>query len=627
MMPRDHAKATVKRCYAYLRMHATRELLTQALQKQFGLTGFRAGQREALEHLLARQHVLVVMPTGSGKSLIYQLYALTHPGTTVVISPLIALMKDQVDRLQAQGIAAAFINSTISPEEQQRRLQAMQQGAYKLVYVAPERLRNASFLAALRQTPLALLAVDEAHCISQWGHDFRPDYLYLSEVRQLLGNPLTIALTATATPEVQQDILEHLQIPHAARVVTGFQRPNLIFHARLTPDAGAKLRELRRLLNVVRGQAGIVYVGTRNEAVELGRTLRERLNVPAYVYHGGMESPERAHAQESWLCDPAGVMVATNAFGMGVDRPDVRFVVHYTIPGSLEAYYQEAGRAGRDGRLAQCVLLYAPQDRHLQEWFIENDTPSLKTLCALHTMLHERATNHIATISPERAMSTLRLSESQLRVGLSHLEQVGALLRLHDDPRNLRCEVRALDEDMLNAIQERLARWRNYKRAQLEKMIAYAETTDRCRQQMLLEHFGDHTPVRARPCCDFHIRIARGIPHPSFRVARDPDAAKDKTPSLEITAQLFAQGLSLEEVAAQRGLARSTIYVHAAQLIAQGRLALDRVVSAPLSSLIQEAAAKASTLEHVAAVKALLPSSVEYGAIRCVLAHLRRGGN
>ncbi|MFN3704624.1 MAG: RecQ family ATP-dependent DNA helicase [Thermoflexales bacterium] len=608
-------------------MHATRELLTQALQKQFGLTGFRAGQREALEHLLARQHVLVVMPTGSGKSLIYQLYALTHPGTTVVISPLIALMKDQVDRLQAQGIAAAFINSTISPEEQQRRLQAMQQGAYKLVYVAPERLRNASFLAALRQTPLALLAVDEAHCISQWGHDFRPDYLYLSEVRQLLGNPLTIALTATATPEVQQDILEHLQIPHAARVVTGFQRPNLIFHARLTPDAGAKLRELRRLLNVVRGQAGIVYVGTRNEAVELGRTLRERLNVPAYVYHGGMESPERAHAQESWLCDPAGVMVATNAFGMGVDRPDVRFVVHYTIPGSLEAYYQEAGRAGRDGRLAQCVLLYAPQDRHLQEWFIENDTPSLKTLCALHTMLHERATNHIATISPERAMSTLRLSESQLRVGLSHLEQVGALLRLHDDPRNLRCEVRALDEDMLNAIQERLARWRNYKRAQLEKMIAYAETTDRCRQQMLLEHFGDHTPVRARPCCDFHIRIARGIPHPSFRVARDPDAAKDKTPSLEITAQLFAQGLSLEEVAAQRGLARSTIYVHAAQLIAQGRLALDRVVSAPLSSLIQEAAAKASTLEHVAAVKALLPSSVEYGAIRCVLAHLRRGGN
>ncbi len=608
-------------------MHATRELLTQALQKQFGLTDFRAGQREALEHLLARQHVLVVMPTGSGKSLIYQLYALTHPGTTVVISPLIALMKDQVDRLQAQGIAAAFINSTISPEEQQRRLQAMQQGAYKLVYIAPERLRNPSFLAALRQTPLALLAVDEAHCISQWGHDFRPDYLYLSEVRQLLGNPLTIALTATATPEVQQDILEHLQIPHAARVVTGFQRPNLIFHVRLTPDAGAKLRELRRLLNVVRGKAGIAYVGTRNEAVELGRILRERLNVPAYIYHGGMEPSERADAQESWLCDPAGVMVATNAFGMGVDRPDVRFVVHYTIPGSLEAYYQEAGRAGRDGRLAQCVLLYAPQDRYLQEWFIENDAPSLKTLRALHTMLHERATNHIATISPERAMSTLRLSESQLRVGLSHLEQVGALLRLHDDPRNLRCEVRALDEDMLNAIQERLARWRNYKRAQLEKMIAYAETTDRCRQQMLLEHFGDHTPVRARPCCDFHIRLARGIPHPSFRMARDPDAAKDKTPSLEITAQLFAQGLSLEEVAAQRGLARSIIYVHAAQLIAQGRLALDRVVSAPLSSLIQEAAAKASTLEHVAAVKALLPSSVEYGAIRCVLAHLRRGGN
>ncbi len=605
-------------------MPATGDLLTDALRTHFGIAVFRPGQREALEHLLQRRHVLVVMPTGSGKSLIYQLYAVTQPGTAVVISPLIALMKDQVDRLHAHGIAATYINSAISGEEQQRRIEGMRAGAYKLVYIAPERLQHAGFLAALRQTPLSLLAVDEAHCISEWGHDFRPDYLRLSEARHALGDPLTIALTATATQDVQQDILRHLRLANAVRIVTGFQRPNLIFHVRLTLDPGAKLRELRRLLHVLPGKPGIVYVGTRNDAVELGATLRERWGVSAYVYHGGMESHERAQTQERWLKDPAGVMVATNAFGLGVDRPDVRFVVHYTLPSSLEAYYQEAGRAGRDGKLAQCVLLYAPQDRRLQEWFIENDTPSPNTLRALHGWLSQRAINSVADLATAEVMRVLRLSETQLRVGLAHLEHVGALERLPSDPRASRYAVRPLSEDMLHTIQQALAEWRTYKRAQLEKMIAYAETTTRCRQEMLMAHFGDHTPARARPCCDYHIRVARGIAHPSFRVIPPPSRTKDKLPTLEVTAQLFAQGLSLEQVAAQRGLARSTIYVHAAQLIAEGRLSLDCVVSAQTVAQIEAAVARAEKSDQLAAIKALLPPSVEYGAIRCVLAHLRR---
>lgn len=595
------------------------------LQQWFGLKAFRPGQREAIEHALAGRDVLVVMPTGSGKSLIYQYCALALPGTTLVISPLIALMKDQVDRLQARGIPATYINSALTAEEQARRVQSLRAGAYRLVYVAPERLRSPLFAEAVRRAHVSLLAVDEAHCISQWGHDFRPDYLRLGEFRRQLGMPTTLALTATATPEVQEDIARQLGLVRPARVITGFQRPNLVFHVRLTPDPDSKLAALRKVITAV-GGAGIVYVGTRREAEELTATLQAKFRLPVYCYHGGMERSQRAQVQDAYLHDPQAIMVATNAFGMGVDRPDVRFVVHYTLPGSLEAYYQEAGRAGRDGKLAQCVLLYDPRDRGLQEWFIENDMPTAHELQALHAALAQRAaqTEGQVTLSAEELSALSRLPETKLRVGLAHLERVGAVEMHSAAARDLAFVVKPLTEAMLSDVMSSIHLWRAHKRAQLDKMVAYAETTTRCRQQMLVEHFGDRSPITARPCCDFHIRQARGEAHPDHSHARAQPKAASHVHTLDDTAALLAQGLSISEVAARRGLVVSTIYTHAAKLIAEGRLSLRAVVSEQVELAVRRAIAEVGSAERLAPIKALLPEEVEYGAIRCVVAQVQR---
>lgn len=602
-------------------------MTSQHLLKQwFGLDDFRPGQHLAIEHLLAGRNVLVVMPTGSGKSLIYQYCALARPGTALVISPLIALMKDQVDRLHTLGIPATFINSALDPQEQQRRLEKLQRGEWRLVYIAPERLRNAAFVAALRTVNVSLLAVDEAHCISQWGHDFRPDYLRIGAMRNALNDPVTVALTATATPEVQDDIITQLALAPVERVITGFARPNLVFHVRFTPDLRAKQLAIRKVLGAVQG-AGIIYVGMRREAEELASTLETEYGVPAFVYHGGMERSQRTLVQDAFLGQPNAIMIATNAFGMGVDRPDVRFVVHYHIPGTLEAYYQEAGRAGRDGRLAQCMLLYAPQDRNLQEWFIENDAPSQNELIALYKAIASRARDGVAKLALDDLLRATRLAEVKLRVGLSQLERVDAAMRVAEDARWIHFRVGELTDAALRRIQADVQRWRAYKRAQLEKMIAYAETTTRCRQKMLIEHFGDTSEVSARPCCDFHIREARGEPHPQFKAPAPAPAAPDaenKRQSVDETAQLFEAGLSVREIAVRRGLVTSTIYVHAAQLITSGRLDLHRVVTETVEAEIRRAVAQVGTTERLAPIKALLPDTIEYGMIRCVLAQMAR---
>ncbi|MCS7054899.1 MAG: RecQ family ATP-dependent DNA helicase [Thermoflexales bacterium] len=600
--------------------------LRRLLRERFGINDFRDGQRTAIEHLLAGRNTLVVMPTGSGKSLIYQFCALALPGTALVISPLIALMKDQVDRLSALGIPATFINSSIGAEEQQRRIEKMESGQWRLVYIAPERLRSATFINALRRVRVSLLAVDEAHCISQWGHDFRPDYLRIGAMRKALNDPVTVALTATATPEVQDDIIGQLGLPAVERVITGFARPNLVFHVRFTPDLQSKYRAIRKVLGAVRG-AGIIYVATRRDAEELAQTLEAEYRLPVCVYHGGMERGQRALAQDAFLAQENAVMVATNAFGMGVDRPDVRFVVHYHIPGTLEAYYQEAGRAGRDGKPAQCMLLYAPQDRNLQEWFIENDAPSRSDLLRLHGVIASRAADGLVQLSPDELYRVTRLSEVKLRVGLSHLERVGALEMTSGEAQALCFAVRELSEDALSQIEADIRRWRAHKRAQLDKVIAYAETTTRCRQQMLIAHFGDTSEVRAWPCCDFHVREARGEAHPQFNVSAFPrpqaDKAQDKQHSVDVTAQLLNAGMSIREVAAQRGLSLSTIYVHAAQLITAGRLELHRVVSAATEAEIRRAIAQVGSTERLAPIKALLPDTIDYGEIRCVVAQVK----
>lgn len=348
--------------------------LDAGLRELFGFDAFRSGQRAAVEAIAQGRDVLVVMPTGSGKSLCYQLTACLKPGVTLVISPLIALMKDQVDSLTRRGLPACEINSSMSFEEQQRCIDGVRRGEYKLVYVAPERFRSPTFLEALRQVDVSMLAVDEAHCVSQWGHDFRPDYLRIAQVRSELGNPQTVALTATATRAVQRDIVAQLAMPRADIQVSGFERPNLffeVFHARRDAD---KMARLGALIEHYSGESLVVYCATRKQVSQVLRNL-QKMGVRAAGYHGGMGDQERSDVQDAWMAGRVPLLVATNAFGMGVDKANVRAVVHYNIPGSVEAYYQEAGRAGRDGEPAHCLLLYNFADKGIHDFFCDNSYP------------------------------------------------------------------------------------------------------------------------------------------------------------------------------------------------------------------------------------------------------------
>jgi ATP-dependent DNA helicase RecQ len=356
----------------------------QALKQYFGFDQFREGQEAAVQHVLKGQHTLLVMPTGSGKSLTYQLPALLLPGLTLVISPLIALMKDQVESLTEAGLPATYINSSLPPQEANQRTRAVLEGHVKLLYIAPERLRSREFTRALAKTKVGLLAVDEAHCISQWGHDFRPDYLQIGPIWQAMGQPTLLATTATATPTVQQDIVKLLGLPNSQTIVTGFNRPNLTFRVKFTPDARTKLQTLPALLSKSEGST-IIYTATRRNADEVADFIRSAVDIPAQSYHAGLDRYLRDQVQTDFMADRLKVVVATNAFGMGVDKPDVRAVIHYNLPATVEAYYQEAGRAGRDGLPAECLLLFAPDDQGLQEWLINSDTPAYEDLYQLFT--------------------------------------------------------------------------------------------------------------------------------------------------------------------------------------------------------------------------------------------------
>ncbi len=470
----------------------------EALKTYFGFTGLREGQDKVVAAIMEGRNVLVVMPTGGGKSLCYQLPALCREGVCLVISPLISLMKDQVDALTAKGIPATMINSALSFTEQKERLSGIKSGAYKLVYVAPERFGHEGFMRALTEVDVSLVAVDEAHCLSQWGHDFRPDYLKLGRALQAMGYPQVVALTATATPRVREDILEHLNPEDPVTIVRGFGRENL--HLRISACDTHK-EKYKRLYDLVkRHRTGIIYCSTRKKVEQVYEALCE-LGVNAAAYHAGMTDAQREEAQNAFMGRKADVAIATNAFGMGIDRADVRFVAHFEIPGSVEAYYQEAGRAGRDGADAYCELLFNHADLRTQEFFIEGVNPGIPLIVQLYELLrkHCDATTHELSWTVEEMAKKLNCKNAmQIGAALTCLMRSGAISR-HDVPGQRVKMTRVTDPSVtglkipLDAMALREKELRDREKLKAMTQFAYS---DGCRQQWILNYFGekDSTP-------------------------------------------------------------------------------------------------------------------------------------
>jgi ATP-dependent DNA helicase RecQ len=403
------------------------------LRERFGYPDFRPGQTRAVESVLRGQDTLVVLPTGGGKSLCYQIPALMLPTLTVVISPLISLMKDQVDALAARGLPATFINSTLPSSQVADRMARVLRGEFKLLYLAPERFDFGSTAERLRERGVSLLAVDEAHCISEWGHDFRPSYLRIAQVRERLGWPPVVALTATATPHVRSDILRQLKLDKPKTIITGFDRTNLRYHVASTKTEREKDAAVAQILRDNEGLA-VVYASTRKTVERIANVLTSA-RIPAVAYHAGLDDAHRQEVQDDFMNERARVIVATNAFGMGIDKPNVRLVIHYAMPGTLEAYYQEAGRAGRDGQNADCYLLHSFPDRFTHEFFIKGAYPERPLVEEVYEILRRGARHangsgltaeHIAAIVKSKA-SAREVESAQRILADAGAFQVGSM--------------------------------------------------------------------------------------------------------------------------------------------------------------------------------------------------------
>lgn len=412
------------------------ENLLKTLEAKFQLQGFRTGQLEVIQAILAGSNVMCVMPTGYGKSLCYQLAALLLDGITVVVSPLVALMKDQVDSLHRRGfLEATFINSSLTIAEQQERLQFLKSGKFKLIYISPERFRSHAFLRALNAVSIRLFVVDEAHCISQWGHDFRPDYLSLQESIAELGRPPVAAFTATATREVRDDIKQQLEIRSAREFIHSVVRENLEFFVFPVSNDEEKLMWIQHLVQSIKGK-GIIYCGRRRECEQVNEFLRS-IGCNSEYFHAGRTTQEKKYIQERFMNDrhqkSLDVIASTNAFGLGVDKANIRFIIHSSIPGTVEEYFQEAGRSGRDGRRSFCILLYTYDDRSLQEWFIENSLVSREELIEIYeTIENASEVENYRVISYDDIFWFVDLDETKIRVGISHLERLGMIRRRPD---------------------------------------------------------------------------------------------------------------------------------------------------------------------------------------------------
>ncbi len=479
--------------------------LTRDLKRYFGFECFREAQEEIVREMLEGRDLLVVLPTGGGKSLCYQLPALLSPGLTLVVSPLIALMKDQVDVLRSRSAPVAVFHSLQSSEERRDTLDLLESGECRLLYVAPERFRASGFLDLLGKHRIVRFAIDEAHCLSQWGHDFRPDYLRLGEAIRALGDPPIAAFTATATPIVREDISEHLGLRDPVVRVSGFARDNLAFRVRRVSGEKEKLEAVRNMVS--RWRTGIIYCATRKKVEKVSRELAEQ-GASVISYHGGMEGNAREEAQNRFMAREYDVAVATNAFGMGIDRADVRFVIHYELPGSPEAYYQEAGRAGRDGEPAECELLYNYADRRTQEFFIEGSNPDAQLIRTVYqTLRHLSDAKHELLMTVDDLIDHLpdRLNPMAVSTSIGILSRMGWIQRFDVPGRRLR-GTRLLRSDVvasdLPLDDKALREKRRRDEQKLESVIHFCESTNRCRQDWILDYFGERSSM---PCgkCDY----------------------------------------------------------------------------------------------------------------------------
>ncbi len=493
------------------------------LRERFGFAEFRPAQQQVIDRVMAGQSALAVMPTGSGKSLCYQLPALALPGLTLVISPLIALMKDQVDQLNHLGLPATVINSTVLREQQRNRLEQAIAGRIKLLYVAPERFQNDEFRTGLARSNVSLFAVDEAHCISLWGHDFRPDYLRLRRVIQELKSPRVLALTATATPAVRRDILTQLGIEGAPQVVSGFDRPNLYLEVREVATTAEKVRSIVDLARWA--PLGIVYAGTRKNVSEIHASLR-RAGVEAAAYHAGLSLPDRKAVQERFMKSSESVIVATNAFGMGIDRSQVRFVVHADIPDSLEAYYQEIGRAGRDGEPARCLLLFSYADKWIPEFFIDSSHPPADILKYVFSKICRSGRAEIAGDAWRKISAT---NDHRFHASIALLQRYGYLEKIHThEGRGVRV-LKANDAGLRGINFDELEARRQFEYKKFRVMLNYASRFRKhCYRSFILSYFGEWN--RNRECGN----CSRCSPYKFPRGARlEPITAPMSKPKLQ----------------------------------------------------------------------------------------------